>query len=344
MHVRDIVSASSVLTWPLLTHTFSFTRTVWGATVLITVTGFSWAITQWVPFSLVSLSSRRLHVYILTAYQLAEAILTEPGPATMDDGGSILLEDTRANRTPAGDTERDGFLQHRHSESDEEDEESDDDTQKAKSARLGVLGGNSDARVSHLNIGGDHSDEDYEFVGSARSSRARQNGEDFEPGQRGGGLSAKAGIILVRILLLFAVAQRLLTSSQGIHNVFIVIPQFLVTGLSSIVFAIFDPKKVVVPHRPVNNGTAILDGLNNTADVLSDTLLRRSEFFVDLSIRSASESDGQSSSSIVYIFRFVSAFSPLLQSSRQLTALQVWRHHRLDCLRPQLEISSSVAA
>ena len=73
-------------------------------------------------------------------------------------------------------------------------DESDDNVQKAKSARLGVLGSNSDARVSHLNVNGDpHSDDDYEFVGGQRSSRAD------EPDQRrGGGLSAKAGIILVR--------------------------------------------------------------------------------------------------------------------------------------------------
>jgi solute carrier family 45 protein 1/2/4 len=47
-----------------------------------------------------------------------------------------------------------------------------------------------------------------------------------------GGLSAKAGIIL------------------GIHNIFIVVPQFLATGLSSIIFAIFDPDKPVLHGHP----------------------------------------------------------------------------------------------
>jgi solute carrier family 45 protein 1/2/4 len=37
-----------------------------------------------------------------------------------------------------------------------------------------------------------------------------------------------------------------LTRSQGIHNIFMVIPQFLVTGLSSIIFAILDPDKSVL--------------------------------------------------------------------------------------------------
>jgi len=40
-------------------------------------------------------------------------------------------------------------------------------------------------------------------------------------------LNAKAGVIL------------------GLHNVFIVIPQFLVTGLASIIFALVDPSKSV---------------------------------------------------------------------------------------------------
>lgn len=99
---------------------------------------------------------------------------------------------------------------------------------------------------------------------------------------------------------------------QGIHNVFIVIPQFLVTGLSSIVFAIFDPQKVVVPHRPVNNGTTIPDSvpsaLRNASDALSDTILKRTELFENLNARNAAEV--QSSSSIVYIFRYVVALSP----------------------------------
>ncbi|TEB23029.1 MFS general substrate transporter [Coprinellus micaceus] len=268
VHLATLWAASHIIFAGCMLATF-FTHTVWGATVLITVTGFSWAITQWAPFSL-----------------LAEAILTEPGPASTDDGGSILLEDTRGSRLEAQDGEREGFLSGRRSESEDgegDDDESDVDVQNAKSARLGVLGSNSDARVSHLNVNGDrHSDDDYAFVGGQRSSR----GDEPDQRQRGGGLSAKAGIIL------------------GIHNVFIVIPQFLVTGLSSIVFAIFDPKKVVIPHRPVNNGTipAVSTSLKNATEALFDTILQRSDDFVDLSTREPEAS--QSSSSIVYIFRF----------------------------------------
>jgi hypothetical protein len=39
----------------------SFTHSVAGATVLIALTGFSWGVTQWAPFSLVSFFSFTLH-------------------------------------------------------------------------------------------------------------------------------------------------------------------------------------------------------------------------------------------------------------------------------------------
>ncbi|KAI6132963.1 MFS general substrate transporter [Pisolithus croceorrhizus] len=67
--------------------------------------------------------------------------------------------------------------------------------------------------------------------------------------KKGKGLSAHAGTVL------------------GIHNVFIVLPQFLVTGLSAFIFAILDPEKSVLHgHHPGSsmpvgapgNGTTVL--------------------------------------------------------------------------------------
>ncbi|RXW15447.1 hypothetical protein EST38_g10394 [Candolleomyces aberdarensis] len=266
IHLATLWAASHVIFAGCMFATF-FVQSVWGATILITVTGFSWAITQWAPFSL-----------------LAEAILTEPGPATADDGGSIRLADTRTNRS-ARDAESERFLQ--DSDSDEDDEEEED----AKKARQTFLG-NSAAQVSNVNIHETHqSDDDYEMVDNQRSARRVRNTEDdFDPDQRsGGGLSAKAGIIL------------------GIHNVFIVIPQFLVTGLSSIVFAIFDPRTSVTPSHPLVNGTAAAgptSTLKNATDALENTILRRSDAFLDLSPRESADMKPGQSSSIVYIFRF----------------------------------------
>ena len=42
----------------------------------------------------------------------------------------------------------------------------------------------------------------------------------------------------------------LLSFFQGIHNIFIVIPQFLVTGLSAAIFAIFDGAAAAPGHAP----------------------------------------------------------------------------------------------
>ena len=49
---------------------YSFTHTVWGSTFIITVTGFSWAITQWAPFSLVS-RHRHMVYLVLNLFSLA---------------------------------------------------------------------------------------------------------------------------------------------------------------------------------------------------------------------------------------------------------------------------------
>jgi solute carrier family 45 protein 1/2/4 len=51
--------------------------------------------------------------------------------------------------------------------------------------------------------------------------------------------------------------------NQGIHNVFIVMPQLIISGLSSIIFAIFEPGKSVLhgthPSHviPPINGTSV---------------------------------------------------------------------------------------
>ncbi|KAG6329987.1 hypothetical protein ID866_9101, partial [Astraeus odoratus] len=80
-------------------------------------------------------------------------------------------------------------------------------------------------------------------------SRRRRNPSGLSRRHGAGkGLSAQAGAIL------------------GIHNIFIVIPQFVVTGFSSIVFALLDPAKSVLhgnhpgstlPVGAPGNGTAI---------------------------------------------------------------------------------------
>ena len=72
---------------------------------------------------------------------------------------------------------------------------------------------NAAARASHIDM----------HLLSMSDSDTIRDGHDVSKGKAGSGLAEKAGIII------------------GIHNIFIVIPQFIMTGLASIIFALLDP-------------------------------------------------------------------------------------------------------
>ncbi|KAJ3821456.1 sucrose transporter [Lentinula raphanica] len=223
-----------------------FTSSVAGGTLLITVTGFSWAITQWAPFAL-----------------LGEAILTEPSSGFGTDepslGGGIRLVDTRSSRLS---TET-GRIRGRSSESRREQTSLDErrrqgrveDDDATETETIFVAGDidddGEDRRKPQKNDGDAENDstgpiqqkgnvissyqEDEEDVLDEGAVLAGEGDED-EDGGEGGGLSAKAGIIL------------------GIHNIFVVMPQLIVTGLSSVIFALVDPAKSVL-HGSHPGGT-----------------------------------------------------------------------------------------
>ncbi|KAK7059712.1 MFS general substrate transporter [Favolaschia claudopus] len=236
-----------------------FTHSVGGATLLIALTGFSWGVTQWAPFSL-----------------LAEAILTSPAPSA---GGSvsIRLADTRTRE--AQNEEEEGFLvsvpgEESDSDSDiefikpptkrrgsgqengngfGEDGESEDDdegrlyppvSKPGNRSNAALLLGNPAAQVSVVDVLTPMSTwGDEGQFGSAGPTSGEGRSGGLGGGDGGGegdgesaGLSAKAGVIL------------------GIHNIFIVIPQFLVTGLSAAIFAVFDGKAAAPGHAPASEG------------------------------------------------------------------------------------------
>lgn len=130
------------------------------------------------------------------------------------------------------------------------------------------------------------------------SERAGLVGEDYDSDHEDsnvkGDLSSKAGIILVCPLsfLIFLTAH--LHARKGIHNIFIVIPQFLVTGMSSLIFAIFDPAKSVLHGHQANmlpppaNITTAATSVRSTFQLRDDTTTE------------------SLSNSVVYIFRCVS--------------------------------------
>ncbi|KAJ6617111.1 major facilitator superfamily domain-containing protein [Mycena sp. CBHHK59/15] len=182
------VSLSTVWGWSHLLFvacmlgTF-FTSSVEGATFLISLTGVSWAITQWAPFSL-----------------LGEAILTSSA------GSSICARD-----------EEDPLL----------------------SAYPHI----SVATSSTASLAEEDATKAVDLHGLDMSPYPSPAVTDDDT--HSGNLSAKAGVIL------------------GIHNVFIVIPQFLVTILSAVVFAMFDPEANVIHGAAQDNDKEMNDKPNS---------------------------------------------------------------------------------
>ncbi|KAJ7604819.1 MFS general substrate transporter [Mycena polygramma] len=180
-----------------------FTHSVAGATFLIACTGFSWGVTQWAPFSL-----------------LAEAILTAPAPSSDAAGHSISMSIRLADaRTPAQTEEEEAFLVSRPGEdSDSENEGSGEEMEfvRPPHSRHDSYHEDAsvDASVSESRYGDGYREDEEDG--------ANEDDDGLGEARQGGGLSAKAGVIL------------------GIHNIFIVIPQFLITGLSAAIFAVFD--------------------------------------------------------------------------------------------------------
>ncbi|KAI0080485.1 MFS general substrate transporter [Panus rudis PR-1116 ss-1] len=223
VHLATLWAFSHFLFAVCMGATF-FYSSVGAATFFTTLVGFSWSITQWAPFSL-----------------LAEAILSTDTP---DDTTSILLNDTRTSRRSgdvglgADDDERQFLVGHDNDDDDDglaEEVRSfrssvsmDGETLAEEQAPRGSIMNNVHARMSHLQI--DSPSLPLDDVDSHKDGRR--------------GLAAKAGIIL------------------GIHNVFIVLPQMVMTGISSIIFAILEARSSSAKDpQPATNGTetAIVD-------------------------------------------------------------------------------------
>lgn len=231
VHLATLWALSHVIFATCMAATL-FYSSVAGATFFTALTGFSWSITQWAPFSL-----------------LAEAILTSDD--SKEDTGSIMLADTRTRRSPdpasvAADPERQFLVG-----SDDEDEGLEAEVRSFRSSasmdaqergheaqglrvRQEEFMGNAFARASHLDV-----QSDIDDLGVVAG------------GRRGSGLAAKAGIII------------------GIHNIFIVMPQFIMTGIASIIFAFLEPGKSALgghtPSAPVVNSTSLAEPSSTAA-------------------------------------------------------------------------------
>ncbi|KAI8980631.1 MFS general substrate transporter [Trametes punicea] len=287
-----------------------FYSSVWGATFFTTLTGFSWSITQWAPFSL-----------------LAEAILTEDAPGN-GDGGSIMLHDTRTRRQ-SGDVGLGGDEHERQflvGSDEEEDEQHDRDAiahGRTHSIEEDVQSFSSNASMDgepargHLSrpssrqaaraIRDDGAEEDTLLNNvAARTSRldvhtlapsddATLHGDDSDAKPRPG-LAANAGIII------------------GIHNIFVVIPQFVMTGLASLVFFFLDPSKAVA-HSGVAEIPPLAGNETEPGVVIGEDLAARAQ---------GGGSGGPNSYAVIYRLGGLSAavaFVLTLRLAREL------RHH-----------------
>ena len=90
-----------------------------------------------------------------------------------------------------------------------------------------------------------HSDSESETESTSLPHRPNSPRSPVQ-GQTGNEIGDKAGVIL------------------GIHNLFLVAPQFIVTFLSSLIFALMEPDKELPAHHPQANPVA---GINTTSIV-----------------------------------------------------------------------------
>lgn len=183
----------------------------------MTGTGFSWAITQWAPFSLVRLHLSpssllqhhqffppQLEEELTFLTQLAEAILTEPDPALASIPDSIRLADTRTTTGDArdGDGEREVFLPGDLSDdgSDDASEDGKGGEGKPRVTSLEANGnrvmGNRGARVSRVEVSPTAvRDEDVHWEDDDIDDIDEPGRTESKPAS----LSSKAGSILVRV-------------------------------------------------------------------------------------------------------------------------------------------------
>lgn len=191
------------------------------------------------------------------------------------EDAAIHLSDSRTRRISGGPSPNNhderqflvGDDEHEEVDDDDDDDRNERDRSRASSrassferetrSRRSVMG-NAGAQLSRL---------DVHTTSHTGNGVAYEDGDGMARHSARGTLSAKAGTIMVRSSSLHHWPLTLIVFVlQGIHNIFIVIPQFLVTGLSSIIFAIFEPDKSVLHgHHPGNTKPGgIIPPLNGT--------------------------------------------------------------------------------
>ncbi len=120
-----------------------------------------------------------------------------------------------------------------------------------------------------------HSDEDDPEDDPTTQHRPQSPQSPISPVHKGKQTADKAGVIL------------------GIHNVFLVLPQFVVTTFSSLIFYLMEPSRSLPAHHP----QSIPITSNSTAEAVGEV--------VKSVVREGTASNGGSPDAVGLIFRFV---------------------------------------
>lgn len=233
-------------------------QTVATSTIIVTITGFCWAVSQWAPFSLLGEA-----ILVSTPdYTAVPHLAVEVDEIPMNDRRSrgrsssssphrqsLSLSPAR-RRSPSLSPPRRRSLSPASSTSSIRGEGStpasalfSNDSARRSRPQLGK-------RVSGVGIR-NGTDDDF-FKGASGDVDGGHEGGVLETEsaveQADEGIGSKAGIIL------------------GIHNLVVVLPQFLVTGLSAILFALLEPHRSVLQG---NHNATIPPGTNITLPLVT---------------------------------------------------------------------------
>ncbi|CAE6467013.1 unnamed protein product [Rhizoctonia solani] len=232
-------------------------QTVTTATIIITITGFCWAVSQWAPFSLLGeailLSVPDYTVVPRLEHAVDEIPLTDRRSHRRSSSSSPPRPSRSPSPTNAPQKSRSRTPSSTHSSA--------SSVRGEGSTPASALFGNDAARRSRLKLGKrvsgvgirNGTDDDFQRNNDTPMDHDVLELEDgeLEMGAANGsvddGVGSKAGIIL------------------GIHNLVVVLPQFLVTGLSAILFAVLEPHRSVLHGKHPGNvppGTNITLPLN----------------------------------------------------------------------------------
>ncbi|ELU42313.1 urg3 [Rhizoctonia solani AG-1 IA] len=227
-------------------------QTVTSATIIITITGFCWAVSQWLGEAIL-LSAPDYTAVPHLEHAEDEIPLTDRRSRRRSSSPSPPRLSRSSSPTNPSRKSRSHTPSSTHSSS--------SSVRGEGSTPASALFSNDTARRSRPKLekrvsGGTRNGTDDDFQrnndGPVDNDALELEDGELEMGGDSGstdeGVGSKAGIIL------------------GIHNLVVVLPQFLVTGLSAVLFALFEPHRSVLHGKHPGNvppGTNITLPLNN---------------------------------------------------------------------------------